>query len=85
MATSIYVGNLPTSATEAGLRAMFSAAGAVGALRAIRDFAYIDYADEGAAQRAVELFNGRTLDGSVITVSQAGPGAPGGRRGRPRR
>jgi RNA recognition motif-containing protein len=85
---SVYVGSLPYAVTEEELRGLFAGAGEVSALRIIMDrdtglskgFAFVEFADPAAAQRAIELFNGHRLGERTLVVNEAQP--RGEQRGR---
>ncbi len=81
MNTKLYVGNLPYSVTEADLRALFEPAGAIASVAIITDrdtgrprgLAFVEMADAAAAQKAITLVNGKTLDNRQLTVNEAKP------------
>lgn len=86
---SLYVGNLPYSATESDLRELF-AAFEPSAVRIIGDkgFGFVDVPEEMAAE-AIAAVNGRDVGGRQIVVNEARPrpersdrggGGGGGRR-----
>ena len=82
MAKSLYVGNLPWSATEEGVRDLFSAHGKVLAVKLISDretgrargFGFVEMDDSGAAA-AVQALNGKNLGGRALRVNEAQPKA----------
>lgn len=90
----LYVGNLPYSVTEDQLKGLFAQAGTVETVTIISDkysgrskgFAFIEMANDEEAQKAIELLNGRDLDGRNLTVNEARPkeerSGGGERRGR---
>lgn len=81
MSTKLYVGGLPYSSTEDGLRDHFSQAGSVASASIIMDkmtgrsrgFGFVEMADEEGAQKAVEMFNGKDFEGRTLTVNEARP------------
>jgi RNA recognition motif-containing protein len=95
----LFVGNLPYSATEADLRAYFSAIAppthiAVPVDRETgrpRGFAFVELADATQAEEAIRRFNGQPFQGRPLSVSEARaredrgprPGGPGGYGPRP--
>lgn len=93
MGNKLYVGNLPFSATDEGLREMFGQAGQVESARIITDrdtgrskgFGFVEMSTEQEASEAIKRFNGTELDGRSLTVNEARPMAPreggGGGRG----
>ena len=94
MAKRLYVGGLPYTTTEAELRDEFSKAGAVESATIITDkmsgrskgFGFVEMSSDEEAQKAIEMFNGKELDGRNITVNEARPkAARSGGRPRPAR
>jgi RNA recognition motif-containing protein len=90
----LFVGNLPYSATEAEIQSFFADAGfPVDSVDVMRDkfsgeargFGFVEIADQGAAQRAVESCNGKALMGRNLVINEARPmnreGGGGGPRG----
>src|SRR4051812_45330558 len=96
MATKLYVGNLSFRTTEDDLREAFSQAGTVESASVIQDretqrsrgFGFVEMASSEEAAKAIEMFNGKDLDGRNLTVNEAKPktdrggyGGGGGGRG----
>lgn len=93
MATKLYVGNLSYGATDDALQQAFSQAGNVTSAQVVidkmtgrsRGFGFVEMDTDEAAQAAIELWNGKELDGRTITVNEARPReerpAGGGGRG----
>ena len=87
--TSIYVGNLPHSATEDDLRQAFGQYGAVSAVNIVKDretgrprgFAFVEMADGNEAANAIKQLNLSEISGRSITVDEARPK----KSGRPRK
>ncbi len=79
MATRIYVGNLPYSATSDQLSQLFSTFGEVSEATIIMDrdtghakgFAFVQMAQGDAALSAIAQLNGTTVDNRAIRVSEA--------------
>lgn len=79
MATRIYVGNLPYSATSDQLSQLFSAFGEVSEATIIMDrdtgqakgFAFVQMAQEDAARSAITQLDGTMLDNRAIRVNEA--------------
>lgn len=79
---SIYVGNLPFSATDAEIRDLFAAHGTVESVRLMTDretgrprgFGFVEMAD-GDAARAIQALNGTDLDGRSLRINEAQPKA----------
>jgi len=90
----LYVGNLPFTATEAQVRALFEKHGEVSSVALITDretgrprgFGFVEIDDNGFA-KAVEALNGYEMDGRALMVNEAQDkprrdgGGGGGRRG----
>jgi len=100
MATRIYVGNLPYSATNEQLAQLFGQYGDVSEASVVMDrdtgqskgFGFVQMEDDEAARQAIANLNGTQLDNRTIRVSEAqarpdrGGGGGGSRYGdRPRR
>lgn len=88
MATkSLYVGNLPYSASEDELRDLFEPYGPIEEIRVIqgKGFGFVDVPEENM-EAAIEATNGKELGGRTLTVNEAKPrterGGGGGGRGR---
>jgi len=93
MTKKLYVGNLPFQTTEDDLSDLFSGVGAVESVRIITDrdtgrsrgFGFIEMGDEDA-DKAINEFNGKDMEGRPLTVNEARPqadrgGGGGGGRG----
>ncbi len=84
MSKRLYVGNLPYTITEGSLMEMFSEAGPVDSVKLITDrdtgrskgFAFVEMSTDEAAERAIEEFNGRKIEGRPMTVNEAKPQQP---------
>lgn len=76
--TTIYVGNLPFSATEEDVRALFAAHGTVESVKLINDrdtgrprgFGFVDMPQDDA-QAAIQAMNGRDMNGRPLRVNEA--------------
>ena len=101
MAKKLYVGNLSYETTEAALSELFGAIGEVTSVSLVTDrmsgrsrgFAFVEMAEQTAAQEAINQLNGREVDGRALKVNEARPkrddrggggrgGGGGGSRGR---
>jgi RNA recognition motif-containing protein len=97
---NIFVGNLAFSATEAAVRSLFEAYGAVDRVSIVTDretgqargFAFVEMSVNGEADRAITGLNGKDLDGRALNVNEARPkgersfgGGGGGGGGQQRR
>ncbi|HVY82343.1 MAG TPA: RNA-binding protein [Steroidobacteraceae bacterium] len=89
--TKLYVGNLPFSATEDGVRALFAPHGTVEKVSLISDrdtgrprgFGFVEMSNADAA-RAIQALNGKDFDGRALRINEAQDRDRGGSRG-PRR
>ncbi len=81
MAKKLYVGGLSYDTTEDTLRETFSQAGTVESATIITDkmsgrskgFGFVEMSSEEEAQKAIEMLNGKELDGRTVTVNEARP------------
>lgn len=81
MESKLYVGNLSYSTREEELRSLFSQAGTVTSVALIKDrdsgqskgFAFVEMSNQAEAQKAIEMFNGRSLGDRELRVSIAKP------------
>jgi RNA recognition motif-containing protein len=81
MATRLYVGNLPYTASEQQLTEMFSAFGEVVEVRIVTDrdsgrskgFAFVEMSTDAAARAAIDGLNGTLLGDRALTVNEARP------------
>lgn len=93
MATNIYVGNLPWTATQDDLVQLFSQYGTVEKTQIISDretgrsrgFGFVEMSTEDEAQKAIDAlhespYNGRPLTVNIAKPREAGGGAGGGGR-----
>ncbi len=80
MAKKLYVGNLSWNTTADSLRDAFSKAGTVVSTNVITDkmtgksrgFGFVEMEDADA-QGAIDMFNGKDVDGRTLTVNEARP------------
>ena len=81
MAKKLYVGNLPYSVTSDSLKAHFAQAGTVIDAVVISDsrtgrskgFGFVEYDNEEDAKKAIEMFNGKDMEGRNLVVNEARP------------
>ncbi len=81
MATKLFVGNLPFSATVESLEKLFGQAGTVDSVDIITDkltgrsrgFGFVEMANRNEAEAAIERFNGYEVQGRALTVNEAKP------------
>ena len=88
MTKKLYVGNLSYATTESNLSELFGAVGEVTSVSLITDrssgrskgFAFVEMAEDSAAQEAIARLNSKELDGREINVAEARPQKPRGDR-----
>jgi RNA recognition motif-containing protein len=81
MDTKLYVGNLSYSVTEDELRELFAQVGTVTSVAVIKDrdtgqskgFAFVEFAAQADAQKAISRFNGQKLGERTLAVNVARP------------
>ena len=81
MAKKLFVGGLSYETTEATLKETFAQAGTVESATIIIDkmsgrskgFGFVEMSTEDEAKKAVEMFNGKELDGRNVTGNEARP------------
>lgn len=89
--TKLYVGNLPFTATEDSVRALFAPHGAVDKVSLISDrdtnrprgFGFVEMSNADAS-RAMQALNGTDFDGRALKVNEAQERERAGGGGRPR-
>jgi RNA recognition motif-containing protein len=75
----LYVGNLPFSTSEDELREMFEKHGSTVSVRVITDretgrsrgFGFVEFADDGCAEKALESLDGVDMSGRPLRVNEA--------------
>ena len=78
---NIYVGNLPHSTTEAELRNLFEAHGAVEKVSLVTDrdtgrsrgFGFVEMTNATEADKAIAALNGTDLGGRTLNINEARP------------
>jgi RNA recognition motif-containing protein len=86
--TKLYVGNLPFTATDESVRALFASHGTVEKVSLITDrdtgrprgFGFVEMSNADA-QRAMQALNGADFGGRSLRVSEAQERSGGGNRG----
>lgn len=81
MAKKLYVGGLSYSTSDETLKNTFAEAGSVESAAIIIDrmsgrskgFGFVEMSTDEEAQKAIEMFNGKELDGRRLTVNEARP------------
>jgi len=84
VAKKLFVGGLSYDTTEEGLKNAFSKAGTVNSAIIINDkfsgksrgFGFVEMASDEEAEKAIEMFNGKEIDGRKVTVNEARPFTP---------
>lgn len=80
---NLYVGNLPHSTTEADLRSLFEAHGAVEKITLVTDretgrsrgFGFVEMTNATEADKVIATLNGTDLGGRTLTINEAKPKA----------
>ncbi|MFA5360748.1 MAG: RNA-binding protein [Candidatus Paceibacterota bacterium] len=81
MSNKLYVGSLSYNTNEDGLKEFFSQAGTVASASIITDkmtgrskgFGFVEMSSDEEAKKAIEMLNGKELDGRAIIVDEAKP------------
>src|SRR5436190_16078974 len=81
MASKLFVGNLPFTATENDLQDHFAQAGAVLAVNIMQDratgrsrgFAFVEMSSPDEASKAINMFHQKEFQGRPLTVNEARP------------
>lgn len=81
MAKKLYVGGLSYNTTEDALKSAFAQAGTVVSATIITDrmsgrskgFGFVEMSSDEEANKAIEMFNGKEMDGRTLTVNEARP------------
>ena len=81
MAQKLYVGNLSYGVNDEALKEMFSQAGTVSSATIITDrmsgrskgFGFVEMGSDSEAQVAIDMFNGKEVEGRALTVNEARP------------
>ncbi len=81
MATKLYVGGLPYSATEDEIRDAFAQAGTVTSVAIITDrmtgrargFGFVEMETTDGAAKAIEMWDGKEFGGRKLVVNEARP------------
>src|SRR3990167_8509751 len=95
MGTKLFVGGLSFDTTDQSLSDAFAQAGTVVSAKVIIDrmsgrskgFGFVEMASAEEAQKAIDMWNGKELDGRQVVVNEARPmeprtgGSSGGYRG----
>jgi RNA recognition motif-containing protein len=84
MAKKLYVGGISYGTNDGALKDAFAQAGTVVSATIIMDkmtgrskgFGFVEMAEDSAADAAIEMWNGKELDGRKLTVNEARPMEP---------
>lgn len=84
LSTKLYVGNLDYNVTGDKLAELFAQAGKVVSADVITDrqsgrskgFGFVEMSSEDEAKAAIEMFNGKEVEGRSIVVNEARPPRP---------
>lgn len=81
MSKKLFVGNLPYAVNDEQLNRFFSEVGKVENANVVQDrfsgrsrgFGFVEMSSENEARKAIELLNGKEIEGRKILVSEARP------------
>ena len=81
MAKRLYVGGIPYSTTDQALAEAFAQAGTVKSATIIMDrmtgrskgFGFVEFENDAEAEAAINMWNGKELEGRRLTVNEARP------------
>ena len=81
MAINLFVGNLPYQMTSDDLAQTFAQAGTVVTAKVISDkysgrsrgFGFVEMSSDEEAKKAIEMFNGKDVNGRPLVVNEARP------------
>lgn len=81
MATNLFVGNLPYTTDDSALGQMFVVAGNVVSAKVIMDkfsgksrgFGFVEMGSDEENKKAIEMMNGKDVNGRALTVNEARP------------
>jgi len=81
MATNLFIGNLPYSVDSKKLEELFVQAGTVVSAKVISDkysgrsrgFGFVEMSTEDESKKAIEMFNGKDMEGRPLVVNEARP------------
>lgn len=81
MGKRLFVGSLPYRVMDAELTELFAQAGTVATAEVISDrdsgrskgFGFVEMATDEEAQKAIDMFNGYSMDGRALAVNEARP------------
>lgn len=81
MATNLFVGNLPYTMDSDKLGQVFAQAGQVVSAKVISDkysgrsrgFGFVEMSSDAESKKAIEMFNGKDIEGRALVVNEARP------------
>src|SRR6266481_6327993 len=89
MSMKLYVGNLSFQTSSDDLNSLFAQAGTVESAAVVEDretgrsrgFGFVEMSSKEEAQKAIEQFNGKEINGRNLNVNEAKPREDRGNRG----
>jgi RNA recognition motif-containing protein len=81
MLTKLFIGNIPYTWNDQKMNDLFAQAGSVVSAKVIcdkysgrsRGFGFVEMASPDEAQKAVDMYNGKEIDGRQLIVNEARP------------
>lgn len=81
MAANLFIGNLPYTMDSDKLAQLFAAAGTVVSAKVIADkysgrsrgFGFVEMSNDEESKKAIEMFNGKDVEGRALVVNEARP------------
>ena len=81
MTTNLFVGNLPYAMDNDKLAQLFAGAGTVVSAKVISDkysgrsrgFGFVEMSTDEESKKAIEMFNGKDIEGRALVVNEARP------------
>ncbi|MBI3342757.1 RNA-binding protein [Candidatus Gottesmanbacteria bacterium] len=81
MATNLFVGNLPYTMDSDALGQLFAQAGSVTSAKVISDkysgrsrgFGFVEMSSDEETKKAIEMLNGKDVEGRALVVNEARP------------
>jgi RNA recognition motif-containing protein len=78
---NLFVGNLPYTTTSDTLAQLFAGAGTVVSAKVVADkfsgrsrgFGFVEMSSDEESKKAIEMFNGKDVEGRALVVNEARP------------
>ena len=78
---NLFVGNLPYTTTSDTLSQLFAGAGTVVSAKVVADkfsgrsrgFGFVEMSSDEESKKAIEMFNGKDVEGRALVVNEARP------------